>query len=161
MTSATSAHRALGLVAALVMGCLVCLTTRPAVAQSEEERVQIIMTRPESAVPLRRSMRREFYEAMRRRSGRGPSRVLRLTHSEMWSVRKSKVEAIRQAARRHGMAVLEVGANRGGLLSPAAADIPMDDKRRLILEQARASMAIVGIKMSVMAPAGIVEYALT
>ena len=39
--------------------------------------------------------------------------------------------------------------------------MPMDDKRKLILEQARASLAIVGIKVSVMAPAAMVEYALT
>ena len=72
----------------------------------------------------------------------------------MWSVPKSNVEAVKKAAGRYGVVVHQVGANRTGLLGPAAADMPMDDKRRLILEQAKASLAIVGIKMSVMPPAG-------
>jgi hypothetical protein len=56
--------------------------------------------------------------------------------------------------------VHQVG-DRGAFLSPAAADMTMDDKQKLILEQAKASLAVVGIKMSVTPPAGMVEYALT
>jgi hypothetical protein len=145
------------------MSCLAGLTARPVLAQTqtEEERVQLIMSTPRGAVPFRNSLCCGRYHTIKRLAGKATSRALVLTKAEMWSVAKSNVEAVKKAAGRYGVVVHQVGASPTGLLGPAAADMPMDDKRRLILEQAKASLAVVGIKMSVMPPAGIVEYALT
>ena len=99
-----------GSVAALLMGCLACLATRPAFAQAAEH-VQLIMSKPGSAVPFRNALCCGHYQAIKKRAGRAASRALVLTKTEMWSVPKSIREAVTKEANRHGVDVMEVGAN--------------------------------------------------
>jgi len=72
---------------ALVLGCFLWLTTGAAVAQSQDGRVQMIM----SNLPPQTST---TYRAIRKRAGNTAVQVLTLTKTEMWSVPQDKVAAV-------------------------------------------------------------------
>ena len=83
---------------ALALGCFLWLATGPALSQTEQERVPMIMSKlpPQSSTT---------YKAIWKHAGKATSQVLTLTKTEMWSVPQGNVEAVRKAAGRYGVGV--------------------------------------------------------
>ena len=89
---------------ALALGCFLLLATLPALSQTQDQRVQIIM----SKLPPQTSA---TYRAIRKRAGRGAVQVLTLTKTEMWSVPLDRVAAVTRSAARVGVGVNELAAD--------------------------------------------------
>jgi hypothetical protein len=146
-----------------VLGCLAWLQTGPAAAQAQDGGVRIILSNPANgAVPFRQSVRQRDYDAIRQRAGSSASvQVLPLTRTEVWSVPRANATAVRTEAQRHGVAVELMAASPGPTIAAKSAAIDMSETQKLAFDQARASLAAVGIKMMQLPSPPVVEYALT
>jgi hypothetical protein len=140
--------------AVALAGCLVCLAAMPSVAQDEQERVPLIM----SKLPPQGSA---LYNAIKRHAGKAKGQVLTLTKTEMWAVPKRNVEAVKKAAAQHGVAVDELGRDWNHVFHSAPSNMPMDDKQKSMMDLAKASRASMGVGMMMTPRAPTVEYALT
>ena len=149
------------LCAALLLAGFASLAAGPALAQSDPDSVQLILSKPQGTAPLRTSLGRSVYDAIKRRAGRATIKVLPLTKTEIWSVPKANVTAVRTAAAQHGVAIELVGTSPAPVLGAGSANIDMSAKQKLIFDQARASLAAVGIKMMTLPSPPMFEYALT
>jgi len=139
---------------ALVLGCFLWLTTGAAVAQSQDGRVQMIM----SNLPPQTST---TYRAIRKRAGNTAVQVLTLTKTEMWSVPQDKVAAVKGAAARLGVGVNDLAADWNHVFRTMPAHTSMSDEQKAMMAQAMASKAATGISMMLPPRAAMVEYALT
>ena len=77
--------------AVLALGSLIWLGTDFVLSQTEQERVAMIM----SKLPPQRTT---TYKAIRARAGQATIQVLTLTKTEMWSVPRDNVEAVKKAS---------------------------------------------------------------
>ena len=138
----------------LALGCFLGLATVPALSQTQDGHVQMIM----SKLPPQAST---TYRAIKKRAGSVAVQVLTLTKTEMWSVpRDNKVEAVKKAAIQYGVVANQLAADWNHLFRSAPAD--MNDKQKSMLAQAASSKATMGVVAMMLPPrAGVVEYALT
>ena len=81
-----------------LIGCLVWFSAGPAMAQTEQERVPLIMLKSPSTASFGRHRLRSLYAAMKKRAGKATRQVLTLTKTEVWSVPKQNVGAVKKAA---------------------------------------------------------------
>jgi hypothetical protein len=163
---------------AVLLGSLAWLAGAPAQAQTDQQRVPLLM----SKLPAQESV---AYKALKVVAHNPTIQVLGLTKSEIWSVPAGNVSAVVQAARGHGVdarplsertvaarpkrltrgmipeASREPIDNWRQIFRLAPADIKMNDKQKQLMEIARASRSTieVGVMQTPMAP--VVEYALT
>ena len=117
---------------ALALGCFLWLATFPALSQTQDERVQIIMSKlppPTSAT----------YRAMRKRAGRADVQVLTLTKTEMWSVPTDRVAAVKGAAARLGVGVNELAADWNHVFRPMPAHTSMSGEQKAMVGRTMAS----------------------
>jgi Metallo-peptidase family M12 len=162
-----------------LLGSLIWLAGIPAQAQTDQQRVLLLM----SKMPPQQSV---AYKALKVVADNPTVQALALTKSEIWSVAAENVDAVMQAATRHGVDARLLGERtaatapkRGqtrGVIPEASrepidnwrqifrlapADIKMNDKQKQLMEVARASRATleVGVMQTQFAP--VVEYALT
>src|SRR5215510_7633610 len=140
--------------AAALAGYLGCLAAAPALAQDDQERVPLIM----SKLPPQGS---GLYNAIKRHAGRAKGQVLSLTKTEMWAVPKRNVEAVKKAAAQHGVGVDQLGSDFNHVFHSAPANMAMDDKQKSMMDRAKASRASMGVGMMLAPHAPTVEYALT
>jgi hypothetical protein len=141
-------------VLAVLLGCLVIMAGARARSQTDGERVRLIMSNlPPPGSPT--------YQAIKKRAGKATGQVLPLTKSEMWSVPKESVEAVRKAAAAHGLDVQELGRDWNHLFHPAPADIKLSSQQSVMVDQVLAAKATQGIRLMVAAAPSTVEYALT
>ena len=139
------------IIAVLVLGSLIWLSTDFVLSQTEQERVPIIM----SKLPPQRTT---SYKAVRARAGQATVQVLTLTKTEMWSVPRGNVEAVKKAAAQFGVGVNQLAADWNHLFRSAPAD--MNEQKGML--QATSSKATMGVVAMMLPPrAGVVEYALT
>jgi Metallo-peptidase family M12 len=137
--------------------CLCCSfwsATGPALAQTEATPTQLVM----SKLPPQDSA---AYKAIKRIAGKATSQVLTLTKTEMWSVPKENVEAVKKAAARLGVSVSQIGANWNQVFRSAPMDVIMSGKQKIMIELAKASKATIGVGMVTTSFPPVVEYALT
>lgn len=139
---------------ALALGCFLWLAAGTAVAQSQDGRVQMIM----SKLPPQAST---TYRAIRKRAGRAVVQVLTLTKTEMWSVPEDRVAAVKGAAARLGVDVNELAADWNHVFRTMPAHTSMSDEQKAMMAQAMASKAATGVSMMLPPRAAMVEYALT
>ena len=88
----------------LALGCFLWLATVPALSQTQDGHVQMIM----SKLPPQAST---TYRAIRKRAGSVAVQVLTLTRTEMWSVPQDRVAAVKRSAARLGVGVNELAAD--------------------------------------------------
>ena len=144
-----------------LIGCLVWLTTAPVAAQTEQDRVPLIMLRTQSTAAFGRHRLRSLYAAMKKRAGKSATRqILPLTKTEVWSVPREKASAVRKAAAQHGVVMSQLGATWNHVFQRARADMRVNDKQKLIVDRARASRATMGVGMMAAPLPPMVEYAL-
>ncbi|MFZ0850030.1 MAG: M12 family metallo-peptidase [Hyphomicrobiaceae bacterium] len=140
--------------AAALAGSLLAQAVPPALAQDDQERVPLIM----SKLPPQGSA---LYNAIKRHAGKAKGQVLTLTKTEMWAVPKRNVEAVKKAAAQHGVGVDQLGGNWNHVFHSPPADMQMDDKQKSMMDLAKASRASMGVGMMMAPRAPTVEYALT
>ena len=137
-----------------LLGVVVALPGVPALAQSEPERVPLIM----SKLPPQGSA---LYNAIKRHAGKAKGQVLTLTKTEMWAVPKGNVEAVKKAAAQNGVGVEQLGDDWNHVFHSAPANMAMDDKQKAMMDRAKSSRASMGVGMMMTPRAPTVEYALT
>jgi Metallo-peptidase family M12 len=140
--------------AAALAGYLICHAAAPALAQDDQERVPLIM----SKLPPQGSA---LYNAIKRHAGKAKGQVLTLTKTEMWAVPKRNVEAVKRAAAQHGVGVDQLGSDWNHVFHSAPSDMKMDDKQKSMVDLAKASRASMGVGMMMTPRAPTIEYALT
>jgi len=140
--------------ASLLLGCFVCVTLGLALAQTQPERVPLIMTK----LPPQNS---PTYKSIIKRAGKARGQVLTLTKAEMWEVPKENVEAVKKAAADHGALATQLGNDWNHMFHSAPADMKMNDKQKTMMDHAKESRATMGVGMMAAPMAPMVEYALT
>jgi len=135
-------------------GCLLWLATGPTLAQTEPERVPLIMTKlPPSGSAT--------YKRIIGKAGKARGQVLTLTKTEMWEVPKENVEAVKKAAAEHGAVANPLGADWNEVFHSAPADMRMNQKQTHMMEMAKTSKSTMGVGMMATPMAPMVEFALT
>ncbi len=159
-----------------LLGSLVILCLASVLAQTEGDRVELIM----SKLPSQNSA---TYRAIRKLAGNATGQVLPLTKSEMWSVPKEKVDAVRKAAAAYGASVYQLGDDWNEVFHPMPGakgtaerrkvvkerarssketmQIFMTEKQKIMRERAKASRGTMNVAMMLAPPPWAVEYALT
>ena len=156
----------LGLMASLVAGPVLAQALSPEASPSEEERVQLIISKPPAAKDKESRSRlsqlgERLRDAIKKHSGGTTGNALSLTKAEVWSVPKSKVEALKKVAAQHGAIVTEVGPDSHHIFHAPPGDVRMSEKEKAIMEHAKASKSTMGVKL-VMGPAPeMLEHVLT
>jgi hypothetical protein len=137
-----------------LLGCFLWLATGPALAQTEPERVPLIMTKlPPSGSAL--------YKRIIGKAGKARGQVLTLTKTEMWEVPKENVEAVKKAAAEHGAVANPLGSDWNEVFHSAPADMRMNPKQSQMMEMAKTSKSTMGVGMMASPMAPMVEFALT
>ena len=137
-----------------LLGCLLWLAAGPALAQTEPERVPLIMTKlPPSGSAT--------YKRIIGKAGKARGQVLTLTKTEMWEVPKENVEAVKKAAAEHGAVANPLGADWNEVFHSAPADMRMNPKQSQMMEMAKTSKSTMGVGMMATPMAPMVEFALT
>jgi hypothetical protein len=143
-----------------LLGCLTLLAPGPALAQSEQDDVPLIMLKPQGAA-FSAPRLRKLYAALKKRAGKSSSQVLPLTKTEVWSVPKANVEAVRKEAARRGVTMNRLGATWSHVFHKASANTKINDKQKSMMDRAKASLATIGVGMMAAPRPPMVEYALT
>jgi hypothetical protein len=137
-----------------LIGCVAWLGISAAMAQSEPQRVPLIMTKlPPSGSAL--------YKRIIGKAGKARGQVLTLTKTEMWEVPKENVEAVKKAAAEHGAAATQLGSDYNEVFRSAPADMRMNPKQNHMMDMAKSSQSTMGVGMMASPMAPMVEFALT
>jgi hypothetical protein len=139
---------------ALLAGSLTCLAALPSAAQTQPERIPLIMTK----LPPQNS---STYKRIIKHAGKARGQVLTLTKTEMWEVPKENVEAVKKAAAEHGARATQLGTDWNQVFHSAPTDMRMSDKQKTMMDNAKGSKATMGVGMMAAPMAPMVEYALT
>jgi hypothetical protein len=154
------------LMASLAAGPVLAQALSPEASPSEEERVQLIISKPPTAKDKESrswlsQLGERLRDAIKKHSGETTGNALSLTKAEVWSVPKSKVEALKKVAAQHGAVVTEVGPDSHHIFHAPPGDVKMSEKEKAIMEHAKASKSTMGVKL-VMGPAPeMLEHVLT
>lgn len=138
----------------VLVACCIWLANGPAPAQTEPDRVELIM----SKLPPQNSAN---YKIIKKLAGKATSQFLTLTNTEMWSIPKGNVNAVKKAAAQHGASVKQLGADWNHVFRPAPPNMTITDKQNAILERVMADKATMGVSVVAMSAPPMVEYALT
>ena len=147
--------------AASLLGCLALLGPGPALAQSDQEDVPLIMLKPQGAGTFSGPRLQKLYAAIKKRSAKARGQVLPLTKTEVWMVPKGNVEDVRKAAARQGVIMNKLSATWNHVFHKAPADMKVSDKQKSMMDRAKASRATMGVGMMAAPRPPMVEYALT
>lgn len=147
-------HGSLLLWKLVAAGCLAILAIFPLQAQKADDRVELIMQN----LPPRGT---QEYKALLRHAGEAKGQVLHLTKCEMWSVRRSRVEALKKAAAAKNVTVRVLDESWNEVFKPMDSGAPMDAKAKSMMDRAMQSQSTAGMGMMSARPANVVEYALT
>jgi len=140
--------------AAVLLAFLVLLASGLEPAQTEAERVGLILSKlPPQGSPA--------YDAIRKLAGKTTGQPLPLTKSEMWSVPKENMDAVKSAASQHGIGVDMLDANWNHVFRRAPADLKLNEQQAAMVKRAYAAQATMGIGIVASAAPAVVEYALT
>jgi peptidyl-Asp metalloendopeptidase len=144
--------------AAPLVGCFLWFATGPARGQDHQESVELILSSPEGTA---RSSLRDLYMTIRQSTPKVTTRLLPLTTHEQWTVPKEKVDTVRKAAAKSGVVVSEIGSDWHHIFHAPPSDVALSDTQRSLVQLARVSKAITGIKLLAGPPPAMLEHALT
>lgn len=138
----------------IIAGCLALVALSPLQAQKADERVELIM----EGLPPQGS---KEYKDLIRHAGDAKRQALHLTKSEMWSVRRSRLDSLRRAAATKNVTVRVLDESWNEVFKPMAPAVPMDANAKTMMNRAMESKSTAGVGMMSVKPANVVEYALT
>ncbi len=153
----SAVHR-LKLAAALLLamgaGIIFLWPMAPARAVDGAERVGLILSNlPESGSAE--------YKALREIAGDATGEALEMTKSEMWSVARERVPALKSAASAKGVTVRELDESWNTMMTSMPPGAEMTTAQKDMMHQAMDSKATMGVMMMALPSASTVEYALT
>jgi hypothetical protein len=158
----------LALIASLAAGPALSQSVSPGSSPAEEERVQVIVTKPGSPAQKGKEAKSQpaqlpegMRDALKQHSGQTSGQALPMTKAEVWSVPKSKVETLKQLAGQHGTVVTEVGPESHHIFRTPPADITMSAKQKAIMEHAKAAKSTMGAELVMGPRPEMLEHALT
>jgi hypothetical protein len=99
--------------------------------------------------------------ALRKAAGLRRVQKLEMTGTEMWSIARGRLAALRTAADAAGVEVLELTETWDHLLLPMSPGVDMTAAQHRMMEQAMASKATMGVTMMALPPSRVLEYAMT
>jgi hypothetical protein len=169
-------HRLIVYTLAVVSSLLIMACTGSVRAQTEHERIELILSKlpPQTSVA---------YKAMKKQARAATGQVLPLTKSEMWSVPKANVSGVKDAAEARGAGVRQLGPGWNEVLRPMPGARGTSERRKAVQERARSSnetmrifmterqkimreraestKGTIRVSMMLASPPPVVEYALT
>jgi hypothetical protein len=86
--------------------------------------------------------------------------ILRMTHSEKWTVLKKDVEVVQRTAARRGLVVIDLASQGSEIMRTAATDTPLSERQKEIMERAKSAPAATQVKLMVGPHPAVLEYAL-
>ena len=84
-----------------------------------------------------------------------------MTHAEMWSVPRARLDAFLAAAKRQGVGVKRLDQDWNRLATPMAKDAKMSAKQKKMMHKSMELKAAMGMSMMELPDAATMEYALT
>jgi hypothetical protein len=138
--------------------CLVAVTlvlaAAPLLAEKRGARIDLMLRDlpPAGSAP---------YQSLRAAAGDATSQFLPITKTEVWRVRPSNVRALMRAAKRHHVGIEKIDHTWSQMLMPMASHHKMDSGQKSMMDLAMAAPSTAAVSMMSMAPAGMMEYALT
>jgi len=151
---------------AFLFGLGTSLAAAQALAQAEDERVDLIVSKG----PLQgkhakgKSGRPADARAMAevKKAGDASGHAMSMTKAETWSVPKHKVEAVKQAAAKFGLTVTEAGEGSSHILQAKPADdVTLTDKQKAMMDLAKSTKGSMGVRLVLGPTAQMLEHALS
>src|SRR5262245_31504917 len=145
--------------ATLLLGFALGLQAGPALAQGDDGRVGLII----SKLPVVKSKDEEkrIYDEIKKHAGSASSQALSLTRTQVWWVPKENVDTVKKAAAKHGVAVRQIDPGWRELFRSRPADMKLTDKQKAMMDRAKASKATMGVRLVSAPPPAALEHALT
>ncbi|NJO32371.1 MAG: hypothetical protein HC869_03835 [Rhodospirillales bacterium] len=138
----------------ILLTCLALLTGSLAHAQKSDDRIEIIL----GGLPPASSAE---YKALLSIAGDPKRQVLSLTKCEVWSVDRSRVKRLQEAAAQKNISFKILGDGWNHVFQPMAKSEPMDEKHKAMMDMAMQSKSTAAVSMMSSPDARMVEYALT
>lgn len=101
------------------------------------------------------------YKALSDLAGAKEVQGLDMTHAEMWSVPRARLDAFVKAADRRGVKVEQLDDTSDRVLAPMPEDADMSPTQKKMMHKSMDSKAAMGMSMMMLPPADVMEYALT
>ena len=101
------------------------------------------------------------YDSLKALAHTEGGQMLEMTKSEMWSVPRDHLEALRASAAKSGVVLKELDQTWNHLLAPMAAGSEMSPKQSEMMHQTMQSKAAMGMSMMALPQSSVIEYALT
>jgi hypothetical protein len=86
--------------------------------------------------------------------------ILRMTHSEKWTVLKKDAEAMKKGAAARSLVVIDLASEGEAIMRTATADIQLSERQKRIMERAKSAPAVTQLKLMVGPHPAVLEYAL-
>ena len=154
-------------VLAVLLGLCTGLAAAPVSAQTEEEHVNLIVSKAAPQANQAKSKNggasdaRAFAE-VKKQAGDATGHAMSMSKAETWSVPKSKVEAVKKAAAKFGLTVTEAGHSSRHILQYTPVDkMQLTDKQRAMMDLAKSSKGTMGVKLVLGPSPEMLEHALT
>ena len=122
--------------------------------QATEDRVEVIM----GGLPPAGSAE---YRALLKFAGDSKGQILKLTKCEVWTVLRSQLPELKQAAAARNVSVKELDSSWNSLFAPRETNAPMAPQAKTMTDLAMQSKSTTGMGMMSTRTASMVEYALT
>ena len=152
---------------ALLLGLCIGVAASPVFAQSDEERVNLIV----SKAPLEGKHAKgktggpsdaRAVAEVKKHAGDASGHAMSMTKAETWSVPKHKVEAVKQAAAKFGLTVTEADEASSHVLQAKPADnVTLTDKQRAMMDLAKSSKGTMEVRLVLGPTPEMLEHALT
>ncbi len=130
------------------------LGNRRASADTAKDEAGVVLSNlPEKGSPQ--------YKELSDLAGATGAQDLDMTHSEMWSVPKGRLDALIKAARQRGVDVTRLDDAANSTVKPMAADTKMSAKQEEMMHKSMDSKAAMGMTMMHLPKPAVMEYMLT
>jgi hypothetical protein len=145
----------------VLLSCSISCAALQAVAQPKpgDERVEIIVSQPDSLSPPDRSVR-GFFRRIKARIAKFTAYALPMTRCEKWSVAKKDLERVKREAAKKGVVITQLGSDWHQLMR-VTEDAQLDEGQKAMIERAKASKSTLGVKIMKAPPPAVLEHALT
>ena len=153
-------------VLSLLVGLCGGLAAAPALAQVDEERVNLIVSKaPGDGKHAKGKGGPSDVHALaevKKHAGAASGHAMNMTKAEIWSVPKHKVEAVKQAAAKFGLTVTEASAASNHILQAKPADnMALTDTQRAMMDLAKSTKGTMNVRLVLGPTPEMLEHALS
>ena len=141
-----------------LIGYLAWPARGPALGQDQEQSVELIMSTYEGAG---QSSLRTLYDAIKNNAPKITRQILPLTRAEKWTVPRSDVEAVINAASKTNIIVTKLDPDWQHIFNAVTPDMPLSKAQRSLLTLAKEFKATAESKVVTGRNPALLEYALT